>query len=70
LDTCDFCGVEVDDGELYRCYECGMAYCDECARKDGVIKEFGVCSDCVGFKKSLTFQLGLRPKSILYLERS
>jgi len=46
LATCDIYGVEVSDEELYRCGECGKACCEECAEKDGVVKELGVCSDC------------------------
>ena len=36
----------MEDGELYRCCECGKAYCEECAEEDGSIKKLGVCSDC------------------------
>jgi len=36
----------VDDDKLYRCSECGKAYCEECAEEDGTIKKLGVCSDC------------------------
>jgi len=39
LGICDGCGAEVSDEELYRCGECGKAYCEE---KDGTIKELGV----------------------------
>jgi len=38
LGKCDGCGAEVSDEELYRCGECGKAYCEECAVADGVIK--------------------------------
>jgi len=31
--------------ELYKCGECGKAYCEECAVADGTIKALGVCSD-------------------------
>jgi hypothetical protein len=33
-------------GQLLRCYDCGRAYCPECAEKDPAIKELGVCPDC------------------------
>ena len=46
MGVCDGCGAEVSDEELYRCGECGKAYCEECAVADGVIKTLGVCSDC------------------------
>jgi len=46
LGICDGCGTEVSDGELYRCGECGKAFCEECAVADGTIKKLGVCSDC------------------------
>jgi len=46
LGVCDGCGAEVSDDELYRCGECGKAYCVECAVADGTIKKLGVCSDC------------------------
>jgi len=46
LGICDVCGVEVSDDELYGRGECGKAYCEECAEKDGTVKELGVCSDC------------------------
>jgi hypothetical protein len=46
LAICDGCGAEVSDYELYRCGECGKTYCEECAKKDGTIKNLGVCSDC------------------------
>lgn len=32
--------------QLLRCYDCGKAYCPECAEKDPTIKELGVCPDC------------------------
>jgi len=32
--------------QLRRCYDCGKAYCRECAEKDPTIKELGVCPDC------------------------
>jgi len=31
---------------MLRCIECGKAYCEKCAEKDGTVKELGVCSDC------------------------
>jgi len=46
LGTCDVCGTGVDDDKLYKCSECGKAYCDGCAEEDGTIKKLGVCSDC------------------------
>jgi len=49
LGVCDVCGAEVEDGELYRCCECGKAYCEECAEEDGSVKKLGVCSDCEEF---------------------
>lgn len=46
MSTCDVCGTEVSDDELYRCGECGKACGKECALADGTIKELGVRSDC------------------------
>jgi len=42
LGICDGCGAEVNNEELYRCGECGKAYCEECAEKDGTVEDLGV----------------------------
>jgi len=46
MPKCDVCGEEFPDEQLIRCYDCGKAYCPECAEKDPTIKELGVCPDC------------------------
>ena len=43
---CSVCGREFPESQLRRCYDCGKAYCPECAEKDPTIKELGVCPDC------------------------
>lgn len=46
MTTCSECGREVSREGLVRCFECGKAYCKECADTDLTIKELGVCPDC------------------------
>jgi len=43
--SCSVCGREFPESQLRRCYDCGKAYCPECAEKDPTIKELGVCPD-------------------------
>jgi len=46
MPNCSACGRDFPDGQLLRCWECGKAYCPECAEFDPTIKELGVCPDC------------------------
>lgn len=46
MPRCSVCGREFPEERLLRCYDCGKAYCPECAEKDPTIKELGVCPDC------------------------
>lgn len=40
------CRGEFPESQLQRCYDCGKAYCPECAEKYPAIRELGVCPDC------------------------
>ncbi len=44
MPKCSVCGREFREDQLLRCYDCGRAYCEECAPR--TIKELGVCPDC------------------------
>jgi len=46
MPRCSVCEREFPESRLHRCYDCGKAYCPECAEKDLTIKELGVCPDC------------------------
>ena len=52
MPECSVCGEEFTKEQLIRCYDCGKAYCPECAEKDLTIKELGVCPDCEEFWES------------------
>ena len=46
MSRCSVCEREFPESQLRRCYDCGKAYCPECAEKNPTIKELGVCPDC------------------------
>jgi len=43
---CSVCGKGIPKETVYRCYDCGKAYCKECAEKDPTMKRLGICPDC------------------------
>jgi len=48
MPECSVCGREFPEGQLLRCYDCGKAYCPECAEKDPARLPKAQVSDLIG----------------------
>ena len=46
MPICSVCRKKFRKNQLLRCYDCGKAYCPNCAKKNPTIKTLGVCPDC------------------------
>ncbi len=64
MSRCSVCGREFPEGRLLRCYDCGKAYCPECAEKNPTIKELGVARTARrSSKPRRTTGVGVRKRS-------